>query len=116
MDAELSVCGLAGAWVGEEVELAFGGVAAKTIKAPLTEQALTGVSWDQKALSAALQKLQQDVNITADAPGGDTLSWFLCPGPSSQTWDIRKSDRFLPAETARRCSKPSRGCVQQAFH
>jgi len=59
-----------GAWVGEEVELAFGGVAAKTIKAPLTEQALTGVTWDQKALSAALEKLQQDVNITADAPGG----------------------------------------------
>lgn len=88
------MCGLAGAWVGEEVELAFGGVAAKTIKAPLTEQALTGVTWDQKALSAALEKLQQDVNITADAPGRDALAWSPCPGLSESCYyRPGKSDR-----------------------
>lgn len=59
----------AGAWVAQEVEVAFGGVAAKTIMAPRTEAALRGLLWDQKALSAALQALQQDVDITANAPG-----------------------------------------------
>ena len=49
--------------------MAFGGVAAKTIMAPRTEAALRGLLWDQKALSAALQALQQDVDITANAPG-----------------------------------------------
>ena len=49
--------------------MAFGGVAAKTIMAPRTEAVLRGLLWDQKSLSAALQALQQDVDITANAPG-----------------------------------------------
>ena len=58
-----------GAWVAEEVELAFGGVAPKAIMAPKTEQALQGKAWEQPLLQAALQTLAEDVNITANAPG-----------------------------------------------
>jgi CO/xanthine dehydrogenase FAD-binding subunit len=58
-----------GAWVAEEVELAYGGVAPKAIMAPKTEQALQGKSWDQPLLQVALEALAEDVNITANAPG-----------------------------------------------
>jgi xanthine dehydrogenase/oxidase len=59
-----------GAWVAEEVELAFGGVAPKAITAPQTEAVLKGKPWDQGLLTAALEALATDVNITPNAPGG----------------------------------------------
>lgn len=59
-----------GEWVAQDVEVAFGGVAAKTIMAPAVEAALTGVAWNQGTLSKALKALAVDVNITPDAPGG----------------------------------------------
>jgi CO/xanthine dehydrogenase FAD-binding subunit len=59
----------AGAWVAEEVELAFGGVAPKAITAPKTEQVLQGKPWDEPLLKAALETLAEDVNITPNAPG-----------------------------------------------
>lgn len=71
---------MTGEWVAQEVELAFGGVAAKTISAPTAAAKLQGVAWNQRALSAALEALAEDVNITADAPGASLPSPFFSEG------------------------------------
>lgn len=59
----------AGDWVAGEVQLAFGGVAAKTITAPKTEALLVGKPWTEANLTAALVTLAEDVWISPNAPG-----------------------------------------------
>lgn len=50
--------------------MAYGGVAAKTIMGPATAKALCGQPLTQETLHRALQAVAEDVNITANAPGG----------------------------------------------
>ena len=52
-----------------EIQLAFGGVAAKTITAPKTEALLAGKPWTEANLTAALLTLSEDVWISPTAPG-----------------------------------------------
>lgn len=58
------------AWVVEDASIAFGGVAALTVSAPKTAAALIGRVLDAGCVSAALDAVKEDVNISADAPGG----------------------------------------------
>ncbi|CAG7859685.1 unnamed protein product [Brassica rapa] len=60
---------------GEEVfvsdaSVAFGGVAAVTLRARKTEEFLIGKSWSKSLLQDALEVIQSDVLIDEDAPGG----------------------------------------------
>ena len=57
-------------WVVEDIALAYGGVAAKTVMAPKTQQALVGRKWDRETLLKALELLKEELHIAADAPGG----------------------------------------------
>ena len=50
--------------------MAYGGVAAKTIMGPATTKALCGQPLTQETLHRALQAVAKDVNISANAPGG----------------------------------------------
>ena len=50
--------------------MAYGGVAAKTIMGPATAKALCGQLLTQETLHRALQAVAEDVNISANAPGG----------------------------------------------
>ena len=50
--------------------MAYGGVAAKTIMGPATAKALCGQPLTQETLHRALQAVAEDVNISANAPGG----------------------------------------------
>ncbi len=59
----------AGDWVADDVHLAFGGVAPKTITAPKTEALLRGQPWTEANVTAALKTLAEDVWISPDAPG-----------------------------------------------
>ena len=61
-----------GRWLVRDVNLAFGGVAAKAVNAEAAEAALRGQEWTQAALRAALAALREDVRISSDAPGGMT--------------------------------------------
>lgn len=58
-----------GDWLVDEIHLAFGGVAAKTVMAPKTEELLTEKSWNEDNLNAALETLKEDICISPDAPG-----------------------------------------------
>lgn len=53
-----------------EVALAFGGVAAKSVRAPKTEAFLLSKPWTEDTLTAALQILQEDIVVPDAAPGG----------------------------------------------
>ena len=55
--------------MADDVHLAFGGVAPKTISAPKTEALLRGQPWTEEKLTAALGTLSEDVWISPDAPG-----------------------------------------------
>ena len=55
--------------MADDVHLAFGGVAPKTITAPKTEALLRGQPWTEEKLTAALETLSEDVWISPDAPG-----------------------------------------------
>ena len=59
----------AGEWLVGQIQLAVGGVAAKTITAPKTEALLTGQPWSEANLTAALLTLAEDVWISPTAPG-----------------------------------------------
>ena len=66
----------AGEWIAEDVKVAYGGVAPKTIMAPKVQAALKGQPWTGDTLKAALEAVAQDVNITPNAPG--TPRWPAC--------------------------------------
>ena len=55
--------------MADDVHLAFGGVAPKTITAPKTEALLRGQPWTEANVTAALKTLAEDVWISPDAPG-----------------------------------------------
>ena len=59
----------AGEWTVEEMGVAYGGVAPKTIMARRVEAALKGRPLTQASLDAALAAVAEDVNITPNAPG-----------------------------------------------
>ena len=63
-------CTSAAGWVVQEAAVAYGGVAAKTIMGPATAKALCGQPLTQETLHRALQAVAEDVNISANAPGG----------------------------------------------
>eukprot|EP00897_Mesotaenium_endlicherianum_P009776 jgi/Mesen1/8827/ME000053S08233 len=60
----------AAAWVAVEVDLAYGGVAAKSVSAPRTAAFLTGKAWTQATLAGALAVLREEIVIADTAPGG----------------------------------------------
>lgn len=88
-------CWSTGAWVAEEVELAYGGVAPKAIMAEKAEALLQGKPWNEALLNSALEALAQDVNITPNAPGVPLIlpssHLVLC---SSHDNDSRRSHRM----------------------
>ncbi|KAL0746288.1 hypothetical protein Bca101_028290 [Brassica carinata] len=53
-----------------DASVAFGGVAAVTLRARKTEEFLIGKSWSKSLLQDALKVIQSDVIIDEDAPGG----------------------------------------------
>jgi xanthine dehydrogenase/oxidase len=59
-----------GEWQIAEAAIAYGGVAPLTIMAHKTMAALAGRPIDAATLEAALQAVQEDVQIAANAPGG----------------------------------------------
>lgn len=59
-----------GSWEIAEAAIAYGGVAPLTIMAPQTMAALQGRGIDAATLEAGLQAVQQDVQISPEAPGG----------------------------------------------
>lgn len=59
-----------GDWVVEEIALAYGGVAAKTVMARKTQKMLVGRKWDRDALLAGLESLKEELYIAPNAPGG----------------------------------------------
>ncbi len=64
----------AGEWIAEDVKIAYGGVAPKTIMAPKVQAAIKGQPWTGETLKKALEAVAEDVNITANAPGAALLS------------------------------------------
>ncbi len=58
-----------GEWVVAEAEIALGGVAPRTILAPLTMAAITGLPWNKETLSVGIASLAQDVYINSQSPG-----------------------------------------------
>jgi len=68
--------GCTGEWIAEEVKIAYGGVAPKTIMAPKVHAALKGQPWTGETLNNALEAVAQDVNITPNAPGTDPASFI----------------------------------------
>ena len=71
----------AGEWVAEDVKIAYGGVAPKTIMAPKVQAAIKGQPWTGETLKKALEAVAVDVNITANAPGAASL---ICDPPPLQ--------------------------------
>lgn len=67
---------VAGDWVAEEVSIAYGGVAAKTVMAPRVQAALQGQPWTGVTLDKALAAVAEDINIAPNAPG--LLLYILC--------------------------------------
>ena len=65
----LNAGAVAGEWIAEEVSIAYGGVAPKTIMAPKVMAALKGQPWTGETLKKALEAVAEDVNITPNAPG-----------------------------------------------
>ena len=68
--------------MADDVHLAFGGVAPKTITAPKTEALLRGQPWTEANVTAALKTLAEDVWISPDAPGAAASGFVLrvgCP-------------------------------------
>ena len=59
----------AGEWIAEDVKVAYGGVAPKTIMAAKVQAAIKGQPWTGDTLKKALEAVAEDVNITANAPG-----------------------------------------------
>ncbi|KAK9811378.1 hypothetical protein WJX72_002855 [[Myrmecia] bisecta] len=59
-----------GSWEIEAAKIAYGGVAPKTIMAPLAQKALVGELLEQFTLDRAIRAVGQDVRINKDAPGG----------------------------------------------
>ncbi|KAF5838823.1 molybdopterin binding aldehyde oxidase/xanthine dehydrogenase [Dunaliella salina] len=59
-----------GGWVVAEAAMAYGGVAAKAVRADQTCAALVGKSLDQGTLGECLRLVQKDVAISDNAPGG----------------------------------------------
>ncbi len=57
-------------WVAKDVAISYGGVAPRTISAPVTETTIKGKIWGPSLLTEALGAVQQDVVIDANAPGG----------------------------------------------
>ena len=53
----------------EEVAIAYGGVAPKTIMATRVQAALLGKPWCEATLEAGLAAVAEDVNIAPNAPG-----------------------------------------------
>lgn len=64
----------AGEWIVAEAEIALGGVAPRTIMAPLTMDVLKGRPWNKTTLHAAIASLAQDVYINSQSPGLLTLA------------------------------------------
>ena len=64
----------AGEWIADEVSIAYGGVAPKTIMAPKVQAAIKGQPWTGETLKKALQAVAEDVNITPNAPGTSQLA------------------------------------------
>ena len=59
----------AGEWIADDISIAYGGVAPKTIMAPKVQAAIKGQPWTGETLKKALQAVAEDVNITPNAPG-----------------------------------------------
>ena len=63
-----------GEWIANEVSIAYGGVAPKTIMAPKVQAAMKGQPWTGETLKKALQAVAEDVDITPNAPGISQLA------------------------------------------
>ena len=61
-------------WIISEAHIAYGGVAPKTIMATRTKAALDGKPFTDATLQLALKAVAEDVNITPNAPGMQSLS------------------------------------------
>ena len=59
-----------GRWIVEDIAIAYGGVAAKTIMAPETQKKLIGMEWNRETLVAGLESLKEEIYIAPNAPGG----------------------------------------------
>lgn len=57
-------------WVVADADFAYGGVAAKPLLARHMVAAIINKPWDKDALSALLAAVDQDVQISDNAPGG----------------------------------------------
>ena len=64
-----------------EAEIALGGVAPRTIMAPLTMAGLQGRTWNKETLHAAIASLAQDVYINSQSPGLPPNPLDLPPPP-----------------------------------
>ena len=69
--------------MAEDVKVAYGGVAPKTIMAPRVQAAIKGQPWTGETLKKALEAVAQEVNITANAPGAVLIPYLLSHKPSS---------------------------------
>ncbi|CRK91710.1 CLUMA_CG005356, isoform A [Clunio marinus] len=54
----------------DKMELAFGGMAATTILASKTSNAVKGKTWDRSLIEIANKSLIEEVQLSSDAPGG----------------------------------------------
>ena len=52
-----------------EAEIALGGVAPRTILAPITMETITGQPWNEETLQKGIASLAQDVYINSQSPG-----------------------------------------------
>mmetsp|Transcript_3006 Transcript_3006/g.4567 ORF Transcript_3006/g.4567 Transcript_3006/m.4567 type:complete len:1061 (-) Transcript_3006:635-3817(-) len=59
-----------GQWIVQSCSMAYGGMAPMSVCARKTEQAITGKAWDESTLKLALATLEEDLPLSADAPGG----------------------------------------------
>ena len=68
----------------EDAQLAYGGVAPKTVLAPKTEAALIGRPLDLATMKAAIAAVGEDIFISPNAPGAPVFLHFRS-GPSCYT-------------------------------
>lgn len=57
-------------WVVKGASMSFGGMAATTVCAPLTEEYLIGKPWSEATMDGAYEMLAKDLPLGEDAPGG----------------------------------------------
>lgn len=104
--------GCTGEWIAEDVKIAYGGVAPKTIMAPKVHAAIKGQPWTGATLKNALEAVAQDVNITPNAPGTDPASSLRHIVDITCIWQVcLAQDLESLAQGVRRCSCASCLCI-----